>query len=166
MPQDPRERDGGGNSFCVTQRCDCEGSCSLLPTYCAGLTRCYFLSWEEPIKPKSMVGVSAGSAGTKKKGRKVLFLLNSLTPLLQRVSLWRAGATGNGGLSAAAAPEQGKPPVSPTRMSARGQQGLCAGLVEISATGPSQESPRSSKQAGWPVPCSYWLMLARLGYSR
>lgn len=114
--------------------------------------RCYFLSWEEPVKLKSMVEVNAGSAGTKNKGRKVLLLLNS--------SLCRSASEGSSVAlrsyrerqslfsSTAAAPEQGKQPVSPTQMSARRQEDLCTGLAESSATRPIQKSPWSSKQAG------------------
>lgn len=71
MLQDSQEWGVRGNSFCVTQIV-LQGVLLSLHTYCASLMVCYFLSWEEPINLKSVVGVSAGSAGTENKGREVL----------------------------------------------------------------------------------------------
>lgn len=63
---------------------------------------CYFLSWEEPVKLKNVVGVNAGSVGTKNKGGKVFFRTPAFDTVLQRVSLWPSVATGNVGFSSAA----------------------------------------------------------------
>jgi len=124
----------------------------LLHTYCASLMFCYFLCWEEPIKPESVVGVNAGSAGTKNRGRKALLLLKShlghgasegFPVALRSCRECRSLSS-----STAAAPEQGTQPVSPTQTSACRQEDLCTGLAESSATRPIQKSPWSSKQAG------------------